>query len=322
LPSVRTVTVCVSSGSFHTLMWRTSDSPTRYSGETAAAAGAARPLLPRSVSVSFAACACPQANPPSNPTHNRRPMVNFLKVICHSQLDVVSAGSHLFLFRSLAEQDHFDRLKEDVYIQRNRKVLDVEESELQLSLGIFHARAISILDLSPPGKPRSHGVALREEWQASLQHFAEVRLLRARTYQAHLPMQDVEELRQLIQAVTANKGADASNTAIAIGGPARTPLLPILAHGAKFQNLELRAVQASSFLLEQHRPPALEHDRGRHQAHDRQGNNQDQRRDTNIHEPFGGKQEPRFPEAVREDQPAWRKALHGNPAGDALEDRI
>src|SRR5262249_36600085 len=179
-------------------------------------------------------------------------MVNFFKVISHSSRDVIGICFSLGSLRSFAEQNHLHRLEEDGYVQRNGEVLDVEEIQLQLSFGVFHACAIAIFDLRPTRESRTHSMALSEERQAGFQHFAEVGLFRARTNQAHFSMQNVEELRQLVQPVTANDCADASDPAVAVGGPTWAALLRILAHGSKFQNLKMGAVQTGSLLLKEH----------------------------------------------------------------------
>ena len=56
-PSVRTTTVCESSGSFQTLMCSTSDSPTTYPGGTTTAGGAFSAVLSTALSAGFATSA-------------------------------------------------------------------------------------------------------------------------------------------------------------------------------------------------------------------------------------------------------------------------
>src|SRR5262249_16957488 len=131
LPSGRTATVWVTSGSFHTLMCRTSESPTRYSGGTLAVAedeDAASPAL-RSAAFTFALCGCPQAKALNVQATDTRLIVNFFTFIFRSQL----ACSQPLLFGSFAQKNHFDGFEEDGHIQRDGKVLDVEEIQLQLS---------------------------------------------------------------------------------------------------------------------------------------------------------------------------------------------
>src|SRR5262245_49339645 len=98
LPSGRTATVWVTSGSFHTLMCRTSESPTRYSGGTLTAAedeDTASPAL-RSAAFTSALCFCPQAEAPNTQATDRRMIINFFAFIFRSQL----ACSQSLLFGS------------------------------------------------------------------------------------------------------------------------------------------------------------------------------------------------------------------------------
>src|SRR5262249_6645260 len=135
------------------------------------------------------------------------------------------------LLRPFTQQDHFDSLKNDGQVERDRKMFDIEEIELQLPLRVFNGRTVLILDLRPSGKPRTDCVPLRKEIQAGVQQFAEIRLLRPWTHQAHGAAQNVEELRQFVQSIFADERSNPGDAAITVSRPARTALFSILTHG-------------------------------------------------------------------------------------------
>src|SRR4029077_11514432 len=139
------------------------------------------------------------------------------------------AGTILaLLFRPFTKKNDLDRFKNDGQVERDREVFDIEEVQLQLPLRIFHGGTVLVLDLCPSGDSRTDGVPLRKEIKSGFQQLAEIGLLRPRTHQAHGAAQDVEELRQLIQTILANKSADAGDAVITIGRPARPAFFGVL----------------------------------------------------------------------------------------------
>src|SRR5216684_9329678 len=213
------------------------------------------------------------------------------------------------LFGTFAEKNNFDRFKNNDHIQRNGKVLDVKEIKLELSFGIFHGGTVLILDLGPSSNSRAHSVALGKEIQAGFQHFAEVRLLRARPHQAHGAVQNVEELWQLVQAIFADERADAGNAIVAVSGPTGTAFFGVLPHGTELKDFKLVAVQSDTLLPEEHRAAALNQDRERNQGHDRQSQRDGDERSYDIHGAFSRQQELTLAKAIIEDEPTGRKPL-------------
>ena len=78
--------------------------------------------------------------------------------------------------------------------------------------------------------------------------------------QAHVAAEDVEELRQLVDALGADEGTDAGDAGVSFGGPAGTGGLGIDPHAAELQQREDLAVQADALLAIHHRAARLELD--------------------------------------------------------------
>src|SRR5829696_5165692 len=91
-------------------------------------------------------------------------------------------------------QDGPERLQQDVEIQRQRPILDVELIQLDRLLRGHPAAAI---DLPPAGDPSQHLVSWAEQFEVRSDL---VGGQGARADEAHLPLEDVPELRQLIEA--------------------------------------------------------------------------------------------------------------------------
>src|SRR5258708_2696997 len=96
LPSVRTTTVCETSGSFHTLTRMTSDSPTIYpcgttSGVFVSAAAALGGALSAAFRFAVGACAiAASARTPATKTQQN----NALTIVCFLQLNIFYSNSH------------------------------------------------------------------------------------------------------------------------------------------------------------------------------------------------------------------------------------
>lgn len=78
---------------------------------------------------------------------------------------------------------------------------------------------------------------------------------------AHFPLQDIDKLRQLIQAHRAQKAPHLRDARIVLPRHHRAArLLRILAHAAKFINLKLLAIPSGAHLFVKNRPLAVQLD--------------------------------------------------------------
>ena len=80
--------------------------------------------------------------------------------------------------------------------------------------------------------------------------------MRTRAHQRHFPPDDVEELRQLVKAVAAQKPAERRDTLV-VGLWACRNLLPVFqnAHGAKLIDAKHRVIKPVALLGEKIGPP-------------------------------------------------------------------
>src|SRR5690242_7860295 len=128
-------------------------------------------------------------------------------------------------------------------------VLDVIEIELQLFGGIVQSGAVVVANLGPAGQTRLDTVAGCVEWDFTRQLIYEVGALRPRPDEAHLALQYVEELRQLVDSIASQHASYAGDSVIVRGSPARrSVVLRIDAHAAKFCNPEKLAALPHPFL--------------------------------------------------------------------------
>lgn len=95
-----------------------------------------------------------------------------------------------------------------------------------------------------------------------------------RADQAHFALQDVEQLRQLVQAGTAQEGSQFRNPFVVLfSGLSLTFGFRPLTHGAKLVNLYGVVLHPDPLLNEQHRPRRPQLDEDSHQRHQRRNEN-------------------------------------------------
>src|SRR5216684_429901 len=120
--------------------------------------------------------------------------LNAVRMSIGYRLLELSPGSRCL--STTGEEDDLNRVQQDEEIQEKGKVLDVVEIVLQLLERVVDRSAIAILDLGPAGDSWLHGEALHVVRDLLLKLMDELRPLGARPDEAHVPDQDVEELRK------------------------------------------------------------------------------------------------------------------------------
>ena len=71
----------------------------------------------------------------------------------------------------------------------------------------------------------------------------------------HAPLQDIEELRQLVEAGPTDESANGSDPGIILGSLGHAALMLLVHdHGTELVHLETLAIDAGAVLLEHHRP--------------------------------------------------------------------
>src|SRR5688572_17738069 len=100
-------------------------------------------------------------------------------------------------------------------------MLDVVQVVLQLLHGVFDASPVGVADLRPAGESGLDDVALTIERDRPRQFAHERRTLGTRSDKAHLALQYVPELRQLVDPRPAKNPADGGHARVVRMGPYR-----------------------------------------------------------------------------------------------------
>src|SRR6478735_3205311 len=190
-----------------------------------------------------------------------------------------------------AADDSRERLQEDPQVPAQREVLNVVELDRQ-ALG--ERQRPSPEDLHRAGDPWLHG-----EPEAVLGPVAphELYLLRSRADDAHLTLQHVHELRQLVEAESSQHPPHAGDARIAFELEDRLlelvepdqllqHLIGAVAHGAELVDLEWDPAEPGTRLDEQQRPTAVELDRERDDREQRRTYDECERRGDHVEDSF------------------------------------
>src|SRR5262249_30855878 len=200
-------------------------------------------------------------------------------------------------------------------------VLDVIEVELELPHRVLDRRAVRRPDLGPAGDPRLDAMAHAVERDLMGELLDEARPLRPRANEAHLALQHVDELRQLVNPRAAEKPPDAGHARVVDRGPFRLAVrLRLADHAAELQQPELLTPRADALLAVDDWGPALERDCQRGDHHDRRRKREEHERNEQIEQPFDGAARPVLPEAIAVDEPARLERCEGYLAARALDE--
>src|SRR4029450_888690 len=97
-----------------------------------------------------------------------------------------------------SEKDGLDGREDDEQVEGDRQVLDVEQVVLQLLHRVFDAGPVGVPDLRPAGQPRTENVTLPVERNLFGQLPDKLGAFGPRAHQAHVPLEHVQELWELI----------------------------------------------------------------------------------------------------------------------------
>ena len=162
-------------------------------------------------------------------------------------------GAHQTAFR---RRSHFERrARENFQIQPEAFALDILEVEIDARLHV-----------AKPGRAAARAIDLRPAGDAGLDQMAQAIIrdprriifvmgdgVRARPHQRHVAGQDIQKLRQLIQAGDAQKFAHPGDARIALAGLHHLGAVLQHMHGAEFVDVEDFAVPADAPLAEEGR---------------------------------------------------------------------
>ena len=166
---------------------------------------------------------------------------------------------------------HLDGLEDDGYVKPQRAVLHIVQLVLELFLGVLDGITVGVVDLGPAGDAgfyiEPHGI----KGDDFLELVDKIAPLGPGAHEAHVVLEHVEELRQLVDARLADDPAHARNAGVVFGGPFGDARFRVLAHGAELDQLELPAVLAHPALEIKDRARRIEFDRQGGKQHDRRG---------------------------------------------------
>ncbi|MNH09143.1 hypothetical protein D3C79_685870 [compost metagenome] len=147
-------------------------------------------------------------------------------------------------------------------------MLDVVKIMLNLDARIIGIGSITVHHLRPATDPRTHYMAIHIKGDLPLELVDKGTLFRPRPNQAHVPLEDIEELRQLIDAQLADHLAHAGDTHVTVLGELSSSLFRVLAHAAELIDTKIFIPLADTILQEHHGTRALQlyqHSRYQHQ---------------------------------------------------------
>src|SRR5215471_10991601 len=213
--------------------------------------------------------------------------------------------------RSLPQQHGLHRIENDEDIEGEREVLDVEQVVLQFLQGVFDAGSVGVPHLRPTRETWPNDVALAIEGDLQGQLVDELRALRPWPDQAHVSLEHVPQLRQLVESAAPQEAANRRHADIALlRGPDGTRgLLGISPHRPELVEREDTAVLADASLVVQHRARRRHADEQRNQQHDRRRDDETDSGGRDIDEAFRRGQHVALLETRREDQPARTQIL-------------
>src|SRR5689334_5645327 len=144
-------------------------------------------------------------------------------------------------------------------------MLDVEKVVVELAGSSLDLGDVALIDLCPAGDPRAHDVAIGVERNLARVPGRERQGFRPGADPAHLALQDVDDLRELIEPVAAQEASDTGDSQIVLDGEVRT-LLRLRPHRAEFEHREDATAKADSTLAKEERSGAVDPDRERDHA--------------------------------------------------------
>ena len=150
--------------------------------------------------------------------------------------------------RLLLVHDALERRgKENAQVKHERPVLDVVQ--VVLHAGLDGGVAAQAVDLRPARHAGAHLVAQHVQRHAALEVVHMLGKLGPRAHKAHVTPEHVEQLGQLVDGVTAHKGAEGRTARVAGDSPA-VRLMHVYAHRTKLVHVERLAVASHALLLE------------------------------------------------------------------------
>jgi hypothetical protein len=202
--------------------------------------------------------------------------VNAIHKSTHQEVCVESIGLSLAAsIRGGIVENEYGRPQDNLQVKPQRPFFNILEIVFNPLLHLL-ARvelAAQPVNLGPSGNSRFDTMAVgitADEFIEKLSFRPCVQGVRPRADDGHRALQDIEELRQLVDAHVANETANPGHTWVALARLfQRTRIGLFNVHRAEFPDLEDRSVEAGTFLAKEDRAAAFEFDRQGYAQHDR-----------------------------------------------------
>src|SRR5262249_28331663 len=146
------------------------------------------------------------------------------------------------------------RPQQDREVEQERGVLHVEQIVFELLTRLLARCGVIVVNLSPAGDARAQAVALVVHRHRGEELVDEDAALGPRSDEAHVALDHVPQLRELVEAPAPEPAADRRDARLALRRPDRTPfLLGADDHPAALPRPERAPVQADALLAAQTR---------------------------------------------------------------------
>ena len=189
--------------------------------------------------------------------------------------------------QTFTAQHNVNRIQQNLQVHPEGHVFQVEEVILQFFLYRLDIGGVSDFYLSPSGDAGPDFLAADVKRDHGFELVYEVRAFRSWSDQAHFPFQDVPELWNLVNSRRSDQAADSGDARVFLFCPARSGYaFRVVGHRPEFVHLEFFAVLADPGLSIEHGPAGFQSDGESEKNPDRQKDNQNKRRDDDIHDSF------------------------------------
>src|SRR5450759_3364712 len=182
-------------------------------------------------------------------------------------------------------EDHAHGIEK--YLDVHEQVLMIQVNQVVLELALRRG-GVAATDLSEARHARLHAVALAVPRYLLQVPFHEERALRARPHEAHLAAQDVDQLRELVDAVLPHEAAQRRDPRVVVAGEHGTgQLLGVLDHAAELHEGERLHVAPEAFLAQQNRRTHRHEDEHGEDEHHGAEHHEHHERQRHIERSFG-----------------------------------
>src|SRR5262245_51439036 len=217
------------------------------------------------------------------------------------------------------EEDGLDRVEENAQIETDREMFDVIEIVTHL-LGLFvEIVRVSVPNLCPAGDPRANDGAERVVRDILDEELVVRDRVRSRPDQVHIALDDVKELRELVEPELPQPLTDPGDPLGVVADPLRLRCIDQM-HGTELDQIEALRRYADPLLDEEHRTTGIQLDQNRDEEEQRRQHDHPDDGDQQTDDTAGGQVETCLFEIWGEDQAARCECLDRELSSEAFVD--